>query len=197
MTNLIVISHESDIENEISLVNELFHNGMQLFHLRKPLWDIDYQRYFLNNINSEFRDKISVHQHHETISEFGMNFFHVKENNRKQLRKMKGLTYSTSFHDIDTLEKEYSDFNYCFLSPIFDSISKTDYKGAFSGNLILPSHANRVFALGGISIDNIDSVFEKGFYGAAVLGSVWKDKNKVIQNFKIINEACKKNVHTF
>ena len=72
MTNLIVISKETDFENESNIVNGLFEAGLGLFHLRKPNWKTVDQQNFLKKINIKFLNKISIHQHFESISEFGL-----------------------------------------------------------------------------------------------------------------------------
>ena len=64
----------------------------------------------------------------------------------------------------------------CFLSPIFDSITKEGYRGAFDYRLLeerLPRIDKPVVALGGISADNIYSTFALGFAGAALMGGLW------------------------
>ncbi len=201
MTNLIVISSETELENESSLVNDLFNEGLGLLHLRKPNWNLNSQRQFLERIDPAFLNKISAHQNHETISEFGLQYFHVRESDRTQknmLEENGELKYSTSFHDYNDVQFESHFWDYCFLSPIFDSVSKTGYKSNFPQDLTIENDLyQRVFALGGITKDNIEIVFEKGFYGAAVLGSVWNDPKNAIKSFKELNTLCKPNVHTF
>jgi thiamine-phosphate pyrophosphorylase len=197
MTNLILISHEFDIENEVAIVNGLFEAGMNLFHLRKPLWDVDSQRHFLEQIKPEFRANISVHQHHETVSEFGLKYFHVRGKDRSKivLQKKDGIKYSTSFHSIEELRAESHAWDYCFFGPVFDSISKKDYKSAFPVDMAIENDSKeKIFALGGITKNNIQLVFEKGFFGAAVLGSVWNDPENAIESFGELKSLCKQNV---
>lgn len=199
MTRLIIISSETDFENETTIVNDLFIEGLNLLHLRKPNWNLNSQRIFLEKIDPAFLNRISVHQYHETTFEFGLKYFHVKESERKNLTKKKdGLISSTSFHSYDDLRAETQLWDYCFLSPLFDSISKSNYKSTFSKYFKIENDLpQRVFALGGITKNNIESVFEKGFYGAAVLGSVWNDPKKALKKFKELDTLCKQNVHTF
>lgn len=235
MTRLIVISSEVDVENEISLVNELFHEGLELFHLRKPHWTIDDQRRFLQKMDFDFLSKISVHQHYETVSEFGLKYYHVKELNRtsrhaeldsasqsintenlkqvqgdrkenfehslQTLRSLSGtsrvLKKSTSFHNYNELQFGIIFWDYCFLSPVFDSISKPEYKSNFKCDFNIEGDLNqRVFALGGINKTNVEKVFEKEFYGAAVLGAIWNDEKNALRNFKELQKLCKLNVRT-
>lgn len=223
MTRLIVISSEVDLEKEVSLVHELFQEGLELFHLRKPHWTIAEQRSFLKKTDKAFLSKISVHQHYETVSEFDLKYYHVKENDRKIIsrrdaqrnpqndaeltsaqRTLRSLSEilsdtkkSTSFHNYNDLQFESIFWDYCFLSPVFDSISKPDYKSNFQKDFNIEGDLNqRVFALGGINKNNIETVFNKEFYGAAVLGAIWSDTENTIKNFKELQNLCKPNVHT-
>lgn len=225
MTNLIVISSESNVEKETRIVNDLFHNGMRLFHLRKPGFTIDQQRTFLTQIEEQFHDKISVHQHYETVTEFSLKYFHVKEQfrtsdagldsasqflnihtNAETLKQVRGDTVkaasasrsqrSTSFHNFTDLQFENHKWDYSFLSPVFDSISKPGYKGAFA-NVKVESLSEQIFALGGVTQENIEQVFDKGFYGAAVLGAIWSKPEGAIKNFKELEIKCRQNVHMY
>lgn len=223
MTNLIVISSEVDLENEVSLVNELFHEGLELLHLRKPHWTIEEQRTFLQKIDAAFLSKLSVHQNYETVSEFGLNYYHVKETGRKVISRsdtqrnpqknaeltntqrtlrnlcetLRDTKKSTSFHNYLDLQFESIFWDYCFLSPVFDSISKPEYKSNFKTDFNIEGDLNqRVFALGGINKTNIKQVFEKEFFGAAVLGAVWNEPENAVKKFKELKGLCKPNVHT-
>lgn len=231
MTNLIVISSEVDLENEVSLVNDLFREGLELFHLRKPLWSIEEQRSFLEKIDAAFITKISVHQNYETVIEFGLKYYHVKENDRKIISRkrpdvvsssvvenaltsslrtlrnlsehaepveaLRGTKKSTSFHNYLDLQFESIFWDYCFLSPVFDSISKPEYKSNFKTDFNIEGDLNqRVFALGGINKSNIKQVFEKEFFGAAVLGAIWGEPKNAVNSFKELKGLCKQNVRT-
>ena len=105
---------------------------------------------------------------------------------------------SRSCHSIAELSQYSSVCDYMFLSPIFDSISKSGYASRFSLEEIrrrivagsdvatarmdvMSSDGNcrsvdwgRVFALGGVCPDNIRLLEEAGFGGAAVLGCIWE-----------------------
>jgi len=200
MPNLILISHEFDIENEAEIVNGLFEEGMNLFHLKKPLWDADSQRHFLQQIKPGFLSNISVHQHHETVSEFGLKYFHVRGKSRQKfnLKKVEGTKYSTSFHSYEELKSENAGWDYCFLGPVFDSVSKKDYKSVFPVDLAIENDFKlKIFALGGVTKNNIEMVFEKGFSGAAVLGSVWNNPANAIESFKELKSLCKQNVPSY
>ena len=70
-------------------------------------------------------------------------------------------------------------FQYVFLRPICDSISKQGYRSAFSEEEIRDAAKSgiideRVIALGGISFSKLQLVSDYGFGGAAMLGEVWR-----------------------
>ncbi|HXD94336.1 MAG TPA: thiamine phosphate synthase, partial [Bacteroidia bacterium] len=70
-------------------------------------------------------------------------------------------------------------YEYVFLSPVFDSISKTGYKSNFDLENLKPflkKHKN-VIALGGVNTKNIELIKQVGFSGAAFIGAVWQNKN--------------------
>jgi thiamine-phosphate pyrophosphorylase len=199
MTRLIVISAEQDVANEAEIVNELFRSGMQLFHLRKPKWNEEQQRSFLSKIGKAFLKNVSVHQHHSSVKEFDLKYCHFNEKMRLEnaFAKISGVQHSTSFHDYNDLQFESHNWNYCFLSPVFDSISKAGYKSKFGKDFNIESDLyQRVIALGGITENNIDEVFKKEFYGAAVLGAIWSNPEKAINNFITLNKKCNQFVHT-
>ena len=85
---------------------------------------------------------------------------------------------SVSCHSLEELSAHKAKFDYLFLSPIFDSISKKGYSGRFTREQLLEARDNglidkKIIALGGITAGNIPIIRELGFGGGAVLGSVW------------------------
>ncbi|WP_419526413.1 thiamine phosphate synthase, partial [Alistipes putredinis] len=69
--------------------------------------------------------------------------------------------------------------DYLFLSPIFDSISKTGYRAGYAPDELRKAFAQgiinpRVAALGGIRPEHLPALQEYGFGGAAFLGYIWQ-----------------------
>ena len=83
--------------------------------------------------------------------------------------------------------------DYVFLSPVFDSISKTGYAAAFpdgaelSDRLICSRYP--VYALGGVTRERLEEVHALGFAGAALLGAVWEAADPVAE-FQAASRAC-------
>lgn len=196
MTKLIVISTDFDFKNEMNQVHALFDAGMELLHLRKPLWDLQRQENFLNQLSKDELSRVSLHQFHETAEKYGITRFHYKEAERNKAIPHKdenpNVIRSTSFHDPATLEKIGPGFNYCFLSPIFKSISKINHVSTIDSDYKVKRKLDtKVFALGGITEERIPQVMERNFYGVAVLGALWNGNSSPVNNFKKLMALCK------
>lgn len=193
MTKLIVISTDFDFKNELNQVHALFDAGMELFHLRKPMWDLQRQENFLSQLSSDELARVSLHQFHESADKFGINRLHYKEVNRTaEMKNNSQRIISTSFHDITTLEKTGPQFDYCFLSPVYKSISKINHISIIDDDYKVKRKLDtKVFALGGITEERIPQIFERNFYGAAVLGAVWNGNSSPVNNIKKLLELCR------
>jgi len=195
---LVVVSSPERLKNEANIVNEMFASGLGKFHLRKPDWTLLDVTSLLKQINPDYWHKIALHQYHETAIDFGIIHLHFKEKNRTgicdelfQSFKETGYTLTTSVHELAAL-KDLFVFNYVFFGSVFDSISKAGYKSKLpvDFNLKDSEKATKIYAIGGVSQDNITSVKEMGFDGAALLGSIWNDPDKAIHNFELIKKLC-------
>lgn len=188
---LIVISSPTPITKEASLINQLFDEGLSVFHLRKPESSSQELVLLLQEINPIYYSKIALHSHHYLAKSFGINRLHYSEASRKQLSDTdfseNENILSTSVHSIADYENLSNYFAYTFLSPVFDSISKPGYH-AQSFELSKKTETKLV-ALGGIDETNCIKAFEMGFDGVALLGSIWNSEDK-LKTFKAIQSQC-------
>jgi thiamine-phosphate pyrophosphorylase len=184
---LIVITLEQNHPKEIETITSLFELGLQRLHVRKPNANTEELREYIQCIPKHFHKIIVIHSHYELTKEFNLKGIHLTEKAREL--KSKGNQYkivSTSFHTTKDILKSRRKYEYVFLSPVFDSISKQGYKSNFKLEDLksfLKSNKNKVIALGGINQQNINQAKEMGFSGAAVLGYIWGSKNP-IENYK-------------
>src|ERR1700752_2511020 len=132
---IIVISDTELFSGETNIVNQLFDNGLLLFHLRKYNNSKSEMIQFVNAIKPEYRNRIVLHQFHEIANDLEINRLHFSEKDRANLKEQeltqlreKNMVLSTSVHSVEEYTKLPSVFDYTFLSPVFDSISKPDYK---------------------------------------------------------------------
>ncbi len=177
---LLVITPEKNCPKEIELITSLFESGLKILHVRKPTFTEDELRNYLQEIPNKFRKKIIIHSHYKLAKEFSLKGIHLTERNRK-LKFQNFKIISASFHSTAEILKSRRNYEYVFLSPMFDSISKQGYKSNFNLEELesFLKRKNNVIALGGIYSKNIKLTMQAGFKGAAVLGSVWESRNPV------------------
>lgn len=202
MFQLIVISHADMLPGEAAIIQQLFAEGLALFHLRKPEADEQAMRQLIAAIPAVYHNRIVMHGFFHLMEEYHIHRWHFREQHRlaataaelAQLKE-KGYTLSTSVHEPETLQQLPPCFSYTFFSPVFDSISKQGYKGIARDDFYLHNEqkAVQVIALGGIDAKNIQLLPSMNFDGAALLGAIWNEPENAIENFK----RCKQHVHTY
>jgi thiamine-phosphate pyrophosphorylase len=182
---LIVISPPEDIPDEPETVCRVLERSSATFHLRKPGQADGQLADYLKQIPARHHPRIMVHGHVGLFSRFSLKGIHFSERERvenlqclRQLRReLPGCRISSAFHRIADIPENDGLFDYLFLSPIFDSISKPGHHAAFDHAFLrrFLSHTNhRVIALGGVDVQRAATVASLGFKGLAVLGAVWQ-----------------------
>lgn len=186
MRDVIVITMPEMFPGETEVVNTLFANGMQRLHLRKPGASEQEMAEWIGRIDLPFRQRIIVHDHHRLLRTMGLGGIHLNARNPEapawfsaERQKRGSVTLSRSCHSLEEIAQWKGVCDYLFLSPIFDSISKGGYTSAFTRGTLLQAYhdglfSKPVYALGGVSADNIRSIYDYGFAGAAVIGSLWQ-----------------------
>lgn len=183
---IVVVSDTRIFAGEHDDVNQLFDEGLQLFHLRKYENTESEIADLLQQIKPHYWQRIALHQFHHMASAFGIQRLHFPETECKKWSvndlntlRAKGYCLSASVHSVEEYNNLPDCFEYTFLSPVFDSISKKDYKaGSFEWDQLKGS-ATRLIALGGIHPGNCAAALEMGFDGVALKGSLWQSENKL------------------
>ncbi len=170
---IIAITAPWSVKNEVAKIcNILYNNEADLVHVRKPDWDIRQTAALLSKIPSELYPRLKLHDHFSLLTKFQLGGVHL--NSRSGEAPANTASVSRSFHSVDQLSQAMQ-YDYVTLSPIFDSISKTAYRSAFSLHELKPLIFGRnIVALGGVTPDKFPILKETGFIGAAMLGYFWK-----------------------
>jgi thiamine-phosphate pyrophosphorylase len=186
---IVLISPEKDIKNEMVILNQLFDAGLEFYHLRKPLKNIQEYSAYLNKIETKYHNRIVVHEFHELINKYNLKGIHFQERKRRDYidnpgqyfksLNMYGRTISSSFHELEELENCDFEFDYHLLSPVFSSISKKDYEGK---GFNVKNSDKLIIGMGGVDLSTISDIFKLGFKGIGVLGGVWNMQNP-LQSF--------------
>lgn len=191
---LILITNPTPIKGEYDSIFALFDLGLELLHIRKPEFKEDDIRRFLDHIPASYYFKMVLHHHVHIAEEYGLKGVHHTMRT-SYIPEFKG-SQSKSFHGIEELKQNEFDYDYGFISPVYNSISKPGYKSGFSQNELelLPTLTNiPLFALGGIEPSKVRSLKGLGFEGVVVLGAIWREIEfaELMKKFKIFQLLCK------
>lgn len=190
----IVITLPHFIPNEAEYINQLFESGIDLLHFRKPDASREECERLLKEIPAKWYPQIVMHDHFDLCTEYHLHGIHLNRRNNQAPEHFSG-SLSRSCHSLEEVTdalKEITDsseevtdalkqnkFDYVFLSPIFDSISKQGYHHAFTPEQLTQAAQDgiineRVIALGGITESALPQLEAWHFGGAAFLGDVWR-----------------------
>ncbi|MDQ3190459.1 MAG: thiamine phosphate synthase [Bacteroidota bacterium] len=212
---LVIISPPESIQDETEIIVDFFENGMQHFHLRKPGFSEEEVDLYLKKLPEKYHTKIVLHSHHHLLDKYDLRGIHFTKKHfqwsSSRMRKLSNFlkpkgedqTISASFHSLSEVLENIEIYNYLFLSPVFDSISKENYHGGFDlkevkslfdqiRNDQTKTAKAEIVSLGGIKPENIHLAFQAGFDGVAAFGSLWthNDKAEILNMFKKLNHSC-------
>lgn len=177
---LIAISWPDFFEGEADAINALFEEGLEILHMRKPGAKEEDVAALIEEIEPRFRKRLTLHYLPDLAERYAVGGYHLSPN-RPTAPEGWGGRLSASCHSMEELVEKRHMVDYAFLSPIFDSISKSGYKSSFSHEILEKAASEnvigkRVVALGGVTPENMEIVKELGFGGVAVLGGLWGDR---------------------
>lgn len=172
---LIVISSSVALQNEHQLLNSLFEEGLDIFHIHKPDFSEQEIKNFISQIPEKYRDKI---------------FFHSDFPKFHSLPIV--LPAGTKMYFLSPVFDSISKQGYK---------SKFDLRELrifFQKQNILSDENSRseAIALGGVDEDKIQFCSELGFAGVAVCGAIWQNNNP-LEKFKKLKALCQKKDHVF
>jgi thiamine-phosphate pyrophosphorylase len=197
---LAIMTKSTFFVEEDKILAALFDEGMDNLHLYKPGSSPMYSERLLSLLPKDCLGKITVHEHFYLKNEYALGGIHV-DNPEEPIPsgyKKVGVTC----RDLSQLKQLKKMANYVFLRNIFDGLECKDEKSSFSLNQ-LEQAADKglidkhVFALGGMTSDNISLAKELGFGGVVICGDIWNrfdihkqvDYKNVITHFERIRKA--------
>lgn len=181
---VVVITPEEPFDGETEQIRRVIECGVFRLHLRHPKTDEHTLRGIIEGLSEEERKKIVLHDCYNLVKEYNLGGAHL--NGRHP--ELAAICTSRSCHSLEEVAAS-KQLEYCFLSPIFDSISKVGYASSFTPEILIQAKESgiineNVIALGGITVDKLQKVKEYGFGGVAILGSAWKDGEAQVEAIK-------------
>ena len=170
---------------DVYIIKTLLEKGIDIIHLRKPNSDINECRNILAELTSEERGKIIIHDYPKLYDEFSLKGIHVNKNVTTLPSGYKGFK-TRSCHSFEEIIRYKNEFDYLFLSPIFDSISKVGYKSNFSKEELIRAASvgiidKKVIALGGVTLDKINYLKNLNFGGIAMSGAIYNSSCNLLE----------------
>ena len=162
---------------DLYLIQCLLKKGIDMIHLRKPEADIHECRTLLGKLTKEQRANIIIHDSPELYEEFSLKGIHINKNITNLPIGYNGFK-TRSCHSFEEIKRYKNEYDYLFLSPIFDSISKMGYKSGFSKDELLKASTDgiideKIIALGGVTFEMIPYLKELNFGGVAMIGALY------------------------
>lgn len=194
---LIVISRPDFFSGEAEALNALLHNGLERLHLRKPKAKREELEALIRCIPKAYRKRVVLHDYHDLAIKYDLGGIHLNQRNPLPPEGYEGIL-SCSCHSLEEVKYCKTKYSYVFLSPIYDSISKTGYHSPFNLNDL---HAakdlidHQVIALGGINESRVEELQNLGFGGVAILGDIWnKEGTDFVAHFRHLMRKIYKSV---
>ena len=192
---LIVISDHQLYLREAQEINRLFESGMERYHIRHHNISEEDLAGLIDAIEPQYLNRVSANHNHDLCREHGIKRIHFTEEDRLAWEKTDWKNrehdevYTTSVHSIEDYNKLPDFFEYAFISPIFDSISKPGIKAVrYDFSKRDQAKPIKLIGLGGIHSANVHEAMDLGLDGLALLGSVWESEEPV-KAFQKIHQA--------
>jgi thiamine-phosphate pyrophosphorylase len=201
MSKLIVITDDVLRRDEVACWMEVLEAGVERLHVRKPKASREELEGLLNEVPLDWRKKLVIHYQAELAEQFELGGLHVSypdymdKFNRKGAKTLRTLNMpvSCSVHNWEEAKDIIDRCAYCFISPVFDSISKSGYPA--NGELKqVPAElrGEKIYALGGIDMNNAGEAINNGYYGVVALGYIWQGDEKRDKKVKEILKSINK-----
>ena len=199
---LIVVTAPTFSVEEDKIITALFEEGLDILHLRKPETPAMYAERLLTLIPEKYHRRIVTHEHFYLKEEFDLMGIHLNSRNPKEPHDYSGHV-SCTCHSIEELNNKKHFYDYLFMSPIYDCITKEGILSGYTPEELRQAGKDKiidskVMALGGITPENILEVKDFGFGGAVILGNLWnkfnactdRDYLEVIRHFKKLKKMA-------
>ncbi|WP_278745692.1 thiamine phosphate synthase [Muribaculum intestinale] len=158
---------------EAEAIAAILDAGWDFVHLRHPGASLRDMRNLIESIGPHNHRRLKLHGHFDLLCDFNLGGIHLNRRCPEAPSYFSG-NISRSCHSIAEAKECARKYDYITLSPIFTSISKPGYHGAFTAEELSTIPPNKVVALGGITPERVADIRSLPFAGYAVLGYLWE-----------------------
>ena len=178
---LIVMTKPTFFVEEDKILANLFEEGLENLHLYKPGASPMYSERLLTLLGEDYHSKITVHGHFYLKEEYRLRGIHIDDARTETPVGYKG-NISRTCHAIDELKETKKKSNYVFLKTIFDSQTNPNDKQTLDHEELKEAARRglidkKVYAMGGMNLDNVRMAKDMGFGGVVICGDLWNRFN--------------------
>ncbi len=178
---LIVMTKPTFFVEEDKILANLFEEGLENLHLYKPGAAPMFSERLLTLLGDDYHHKITVHGHFYLKEEYRLKGIHIDDAFTEPPAGYRGNVTRTC-HAISELKEAKRHSNYVFLHSIFDSQTNADEKQSFTHEELETAAKQglidkKVYALGGMNLDNVKEAKALGFGGIVICGDLWNRFN--------------------
>jgi thiamine-phosphate pyrophosphorylase len=178
---LIVMTKPTFFVEEDKILANLFEEGLENLHLYKPGAAPMFSERLLTLLGDDYHHKITVHGHFYLKEEYRLKGIHIDDAFTEPPAGYRGNVTRTC-HAISELKEAKRHSNYVFLHSIFDSQTNADEKQSFTREELETAAKQglidkKVYALGGMNLDNVKEAKALGFGGVVICGDLWNRFN--------------------
>lgn len=198
---LIILTKATFFVEEDKILTTLFDEGLEDLHLYKPGSEPIYSERLLTLLSEDYHRKITVHDHFYLKEEYGLKGIHLNNATDEPPIGYRGNVTRTC-HAIDELKEAKRKSSYVFLKSLFDSQTNPADKQSFSIETLQEAARKglidkKVYAMGGMNLDNIQIAKDLGFGGVVICGDLWNrfnihnelDYKELIAHFRKLRKA--------
>ena len=178
---LVILTKSTFFVEEDKILSALFDEGMDSLHLYKPGNPPMYSERLLTLVPEQYHRHITVHDHFYLKNEFDLAGIHIDDPSISVPERYKGKI-SRTCTNLNELKMMKKTSNYVFLKNIFDCIEFKEERSSFTLDILENAAKNglidkKVYALGGMGIDNVKLAKDLGFGGVVICGDLWNRFN--------------------
>ncbi len=197
-----VMSSPDMVQDEAEIINEMFRNGLEYYHIRKPDFQEKDMIKYVEKIEEQYRNRLVIHDFYHLSRAFNLRGIHIKRENFvsvflwlfviifKWRYKIKHV--STSFHSLGDIRSNISGFEYVFLTPMFRKKQDGNREMVYSEKqlrYVLKNSSNRIFAMGRTKAEDIDLLKNLKFDGLCLMNTIWREDDP-LKTFLDIRNRC-------
>ena len=178
---LAIMTKSTFFVEEDKILAALFDVGLDNLHLYKPETSPIYSERLLSLLPDKAYEKIFVHGHYYLKDEYRLAGIHLDNAAEPVPEGYKGKVGRTC-RDLTQLKELKKQSAYIFLGNVFNSQSEPLEPSTFTMNELEDAADKglidkRVYALGGMNVDNIQIARDLGFGGVVIRGDLWNKFN--------------------